>query len=307
MKIISIQCPTCGANLSADDEESRITCDFCGGLVVVEDARREGYNNELGRMKARANISEELARSIDELIEPLCETKNTEEELKSLNLQKKSFESQISILEKHSKVISYGAAGIFSLLFFIILTAAKAPVGVFIFFGLLCAAAFPAIAFVVMKYWDNIVKGLKETDEGIAEHEKLLREFERIKASHKDISIPEKYQERRAMNFIRDSIRSQTCPTIQSAISEYEKLLRDEKALALQEEQIRLQQQQIEETRKLQNIQSNPNARQQPAARPRVVRQKGHSIILHILLCFVWIGFFTIPYYSISKKHYWHI
>lgn len=34
--------------------------------------------------------------------------------------------------------------------------------------------------------------------------------------------------------------------------------------------------------------------------------QKGHSLILHIILCFFVVGFFTIPYYSISKNHYWH-
>lgn len=34
--------------------------------------------------------------------------------------------------------------------------------------------------------------------------------------------------------------------------------------------------------------------------------QQGHSIIKHIFLCFVGVGFFTIPYYTISKNHYWH-
>lgn len=35
-------------------------------------------------------------------------------------------------------------------------------------------------------------------------------------------------------------------------------------------------------------------------------QQQGHSLIKHILLCCVLVGFFTIPYYSISKNHYWH-
>ena len=35
-------------------------------------------------------------------------------------------------------------------------------------------------------------------------------------------------------------------------------------------------------------------------------QQKGHSIIKHILLCFVGVGLFTIPYYSLSPNHYWH-
>lgn len=34
--------------------------------------------------------------------------------------------------------------------------------------------------------------------------------------------------------------------------------------------------------------------------------QQGHSLTLHILLCCVGIGFFTIPFYTISKNHYWH-
>lgn len=39
----------------------------------------------------------------------------------------------------------------------------------------------------------------------------------------------------------------------------------------------------------------------------QIVRnQTGHSLIAHILLMFVGVGLFTIPYYSISKKHYWH-
>lgn len=35
-------------------------------------------------------------------------------------------------------------------------------------------------------------------------------------------------------------------------------------------------------------------------------QQKGHSLILHIFLLCVGVGFVTIPYYSISKNHYWH-
>ena len=37
-----------------------------------------------------------------------------------------------------------------------------------------------------------------------------------------------------------------------------------------------------------------------------VRQQKGHSIILNLLACCILVGFFTIPYYTISKNHYWH-
>lgn len=40
---------------------------------------------------------------------------------------------------------------------------------------------------------------------------------------------------------------------------------------------------------------------------PQYVRmQQGHSLIKHILLCFVFVGFITIPYFTISKNHFWH-
>ena len=35
--------------------------------------------------------------------------------------------------------------------------------------------------------------------------------------------------------------------------------------------------------------------------------QQGHSLLLHILLVCVGVGMFTIPYYTISKNHYWHL
>lgn len=37
-----------------------------------------------------------------------------------------------------------------------------------------------------------------------------------------------------------------------------------------------------------------------------VRQQQGHSLILHLLLICVVIGMFTVPYYTISKNHYWH-
>lgn len=35
--------------------------------------------------------------------------------------------------------------------------------------------------------------------------------------------------------------------------------------------------------------------------------KKGHSFLLHLFLCMVGVGFITIPYYTLSSRHYWHI
>jgi hypothetical protein len=36
-------------------------------------------------------------------------------------------------------------------------------------------------------------------------------------------------------------------------------------------------------------------------------QQKGHSITKHLLLVCIGVGMITIPYYSFSPNHYWHI
>jgi hypothetical protein len=36
-------------------------------------------------------------------------------------------------------------------------------------------------------------------------------------------------------------------------------------------------------------------------------QKKGHSILFHLLLCCVGIGFITIPYYTLSSRHRWHL
>lgn len=41
--------------------------------------------------------------------------------------------------------------------------------------------------------------------------------------------------------------------------------------------------------------------------KPQYVRtQKGHSLVLHLLLMGVGIGLITVPYYTFSPNHYWH-
>lgn len=36
-----------------------------------------------------------------------------------------------------------------------------------------------------------------------------------------------------------------------------------------------------------------------------VTFKKEHSFIKHLLLCFVGVGFITIPYITLSRKHCW--
>ena len=68
MKLVSMVCPGCGANLEVNVELHSITCNYCGNQFVLdpeiihvqhdftEDA---GYNFELGRIRAQAETQEQ--------------------------------------------------------------------------------------------------------------------------------------------------------------------------------------------------------------------------------------------------------
>lgn len=57
------------------------------------------------------------------------------------------------------------------------------------------------------------------------------------------------------------------------------------------------------------HISLNQQPMMQPGTQqPTYVRaQQGHSIVKHLMLCMCVVGFFTIPYYTISPNHYWHL
>lgn len=53
MNIVSLKCPSCMANLEANANLGKITCNFCGSDVTITSNFDEGYENEKGRIKAQ--------------------------------------------------------------------------------------------------------------------------------------------------------------------------------------------------------------------------------------------------------------
>ncbi len=63
MKIINMVCPNCGASLQVDADKSKLTCNYCGNSLLVDDevqhiqydnAEDAGYQFEKGRQRAQA-------------------------------------------------------------------------------------------------------------------------------------------------------------------------------------------------------------------------------------------------------------
>lgn len=247
MKIIKIECPSCGSNLNATDDVSRVACKYCGATVIVEDSKMEGYNQELGKLQAKSDTHIKLANEIDELIKPLTTRFRSTKEQTKLENKSKELTSSIADIDKMGKVKLLGkiAGGIIVL--YIILIAAKATTGAFIFFGIASCLAVFIGAFIAVTKREKLIDELEATENLIIQHEAKIKEANLIISQHPNIQIPQKYIHKRALEFIRNSIKSQEAVTVEHAISLYEKLLREEKTIALQKEQIRLQHQQLEE------------------------------------------------------------
>lgn len=330
MKIKSITCPSCGSSLNADENETRVVCSFCGCSVIVEDTRQEGYNFELGSMQARANVAQQLANKIDEMIGPLCDYPRVSLETETLKKQRQSLLKQKVICERYGKIITYAVGTLFSLILLLILVAVDAPIPVFLIFGVIAAASFFIASFIVVQYGENVSQGAEDSQLAIEAHEKTLHNFDEVIKLHPDINIPSQYRNIQAMSFIREALKSQQSQTIEQAILQYDDVLRKQQSIELQQEQVRLQREQIEQTRQAQQPKSVFGVSQPSDNQSRgksifgsgtqksgttvvtrtkkvVVKQHGHSIAIHLFLCCFGIGLLTIPYYTLSPKHYWHL
>lgn len=249
MKIIKVECPSCGSNLNATDDLTRVICKFCGATVIVEDSEQEGYHQGLGMMRAKSDSHIKLANEIDELTKPLIARQKAISERNSLTKKSENLQKEIDCIDKTGKVKLLAKAGGSTVVIYLILMAAKGTTGAFVFFGISCCLMFLILAFMAMTKRDNLSAELENAENLIVQNDAKIDESNLIISKHPDISIPSKYVSKRALGFIRDSIRSQQAITVEHAIALYEQVLRDEKTISLQKEQIRLQQQQIDEMR----------------------------------------------------------
>ncbi len=250
MKIQKVECPSCGSALDVNEDESLVKCKYCGCNVIVEDARREGYNYEMGKMKARTQSMEELAQRIDELIEPFSNHPKLIKERNDFVLKCEELGKSKQKLERRGKLMSYGYVSGGALLIMLILIGAKASEASFIIWGVITVIAFLGFAFYIVNKIDGISNDIDRLHKQIADCDDKIKNYTDIKMQNADINIPKKYCNKKALTYIRDAIKSQRAQTLEYACSLYDDVLRQEETIKLQKEQIRLQKANMEELRR---------------------------------------------------------
>ena len=259
MRLITLQCPECGAKLNANAELTRASCNYCGNEILIDDevkqvnvtienSRQMGYDFERGRMDARnAGPNRKLAALIDALKEPVCA-------LNDLRSRQMYLESRIAELRR--KAPDAGSLK-YKLQPFI-------PGAIILFFCLM-AKSFPAfligfmigaVIYVVQKRRQDTMEEQRRGDLYTAETvlKSVLTKITRLEAAlsqHRIDLIPPAYRNRQAMTFFYEAIMNQRAATMPEAVNLYEEELHRKEMKAMHAQQIALQ---MEQNRRLESI-----------------------------------------------------
>ncbi len=64
MKIKEVKCKNCGASLKIDEQSKKAKCEYCKTEFLLEDAEKDGYEFEKGRLKAQVELFNEITRNV---------------------------------------------------------------------------------------------------------------------------------------------------------------------------------------------------------------------------------------------------
>lgn len=72
MKLLSLKCPHCGADVELSENAAQVRCQYCGAVMTVDDevsrvrfdnANSAGYEFEMGRIRARREAESTLPQA----------------------------------------------------------------------------------------------------------------------------------------------------------------------------------------------------------------------------------------------------
>lgn len=98
MKLIKIQCENCGANLEVNADLEKITCNYCGTEILLDDEVTKLKRIEEAKLKARKAHHEQLLKEKNDILEQEIKERKIKEELKDVENFKNNKLSKIILL-----------------------------------------------------------------------------------------------------------------------------------------------------------------------------------------------------------------
>lgn len=145
MKLVKLKCENCGATLDANKNLEKITCNYCGAEILIDDEATKIKRVEDAKLKARKDNHEQALKERNDILEQEVKEKKVKEELNSVENFKNG---------KFSKVLLVFFA--IAVLFFFVCTGFLAK-----FLTLVQAVAFISAWLMGMKILKEPFKGLK--------------------------------------------------------------------------------------------------------------------------------------------------
>ncbi|MBQ8979795.1 MAG: hypothetical protein IJ080_08595 [Oscillospiraceae bacterium] len=260
MKIYN--CTHCGAQYQIGTYKMQGFCEFCGAA----------YDLSGGTDIRRADP--EVIRMLKELMGPVCELEPAEEKLKELENRKVSLEKFIDFnSDPYKRFIIPGAAGI---CLWIMIALIDGSIGS-VFIGLLVGASAFGLTFLCL--YLSVKSSSKQYDECLAEIENSRQEIEYYNAvldKYDLSSIPAKYRNRDAMEFMITALGSGGAYDLISAFQAYEKELARRKELE-EEEKRRQHELELEQMRNEQLELQRQLEHERSQTETRVIVERDHD------------------------------
>ncbi len=245
MKLVTLSCPKCNAQLQVNEDLTHAICNYCGYHFLIDDesqkvdvrvknAREVGRELEYGRRSAGSN--QELANEVGAMMEPLAKISELSPQIdritKVVEVYKKKTKNDKSTFGKLLPWI--WCAGLFVLflaggsdsgsILETILTA--------LFIGLTAAG----ITYLVQYSHKSSLKGSMST---LSRLTKEMEANQQALQGHDIEIIPPDYRNRVAMSFIYNALRNQRAMTMQEAVNLYEDNLHKNRLEAMEAEQLK--------------------------------------------------------------------
>ncbi len=252
MRLVTLECPKCGAQLKVNGALTYGTCNYCGYQFLIDDEvkhitidnpRQVGYEFERGKYEQRLDESRNLAKKVGDLIQPLSDLDSFKNESNVLNIQ---------LQELKKKERMFGTA-MFSALpciiaAVIVFNAVLLATQENFLITLMIGSWFAGLGFLVTKMLSD--RGKTQTGNELKKkaerYDFINGQIQFIENTYDFELIPQNYRHEETMRYICQALSNQRAMNIQEAINLYEDEQYKLKMEALHKEQIAVQKQQLE-------------------------------------------------------------
>ena len=265
MKVISFDCPSCGAKLNSDLDRKKVFCEYCGREIIFDDEFQKVVLDSQNIKDLADEINKGAADmqnkgADDDLITKVCRIKNSLNEYQAVQADVMQKESKLKnqestrrkLVSPFSKIIPLG---LLVLMIFVLVQMVRYSV-IFILLRLLVfllGLAVSIITFRVVYFSMNnsVIELDGKMDLLREELERQRQKLTKLRENDGFNLIPDKYLHSDAVDYIYDSLVTKRSITIQQAINAYEEKLYNDKLEEMRQEELRLHQQQLDELRNI--------------------------------------------------------